>query len=113
MASRVALKDPSREQRIFADRSVVALLMILALLSVLLARYYTLQISDYETYQTASERNRVRLQALPPKRGLIFDRNGVLLADNRPSYTLSLIIERVEDLESTLTRLAVLIPIEP
>ncbi|MEM1142225.1 MAG: penicillin-binding protein 2 [Pseudomonadota bacterium] len=113
MTSRIALKDPSREQRIYADRSVVALLMILALLSVLLARYYTLQISDYETYQTASERNRVRLQALPPKRGLIFDRNGVLLADNRPSYTLSLIIERVEDLESTLTRLAVLIPIEP
>jgi penicillin-binding protein 2 len=75
---------------------------VLLLLCLLLARYYTLQISDYETYSTASERNRVQLQPLPPKRGLIFDRNGVLLADNRPSYTLSLIVERVQDLDATL-----------
>ena len=51
----------------------------------ILARYYALQITEYETYRTQSDRNRVQLQPLPPKRGLIYDRNGVLLADNRPA----------------------------
>ncbi len=112
MASRIALKDPQREQRIYGARTVTALLLVMLFLALLLGRYYTLQISDYETYRTASERNRVQLQPLPPKRGLIFDRNGVLLADNRPSYTLSLILERVDDLDGTLRELAALLPID-
>lgn len=112
MASRIALKDPQHEQRIFGARTVTALLLVVLFLALLLGRYYTLQISDYETYRTASERNRVQLQPLPPKRGLIFDRNGVLLADNRPSYTLSLILERIDDLDGTLRELAALLPID-
>jgi penicillin-binding protein 2 len=112
MASRVALKDTRRELRIYSARSFAALLSVVALLALLLARYYTLQITDYEAYRTASERNRVQLKPLPPKRGLIFDRNGVLLADNRPSYTLSLTIERVDDLDATIVALAELIDID-
>jgi penicillin-binding protein 2 len=112
MASRIALKDTRREQSIFAARSLVALLFVVLLLGVLLVRYYSLQISNYETYSTASERNRVQLQPLPPKRGLIFDRNGVLLADNRTSYTLSVILERVDDLDATLASLAELVTID-
>ncbi|WOJ97940.1 penicillin-binding protein 2 [Congregibacter brevis] len=112
MASRVVLKDTQREQRIFGARSLVALVFVVALLGVLLARYYSLQINEFEAYSTASERNRVQLQPLPPKRGLIYDRNGVLLADNRPSYTLSLIVERVDDLDETLAALAELVAIE-
>lgn len=112
MATRVVLKDTQREQRIFGARSLVALGFVTLLLGVLLVRYYSLQINEYEAYSTASERNRVQLQPLPPKRGLIYDRNGVLLADNRPSYTLSLIIERVEDLDATLASLAELVAIE-
>ena len=111
MAYRIALKDPRREQSVFAARSLTALVSVLVLLGVLLTRYYTLQISEFETYRTASERNRVQLQPLPPKRGLIYDRNGVLLADNRPSYTLSLIVERVEDLDATLAALRELVDI--
>ena len=107
MASRIALKDTQREQRIYSARSATALLFVVALLAVLLGRYYALQISDFETYSTASERNRVQLQPLPPKRGLIFDRNGVLLADNRPSYALSLIIERVDDVDATVTSVTI------
>lgn len=108
---RVALKDTQRERRVFAARSVAALLLVLALFGILLSRYHTLQIDDYEIYRTASERNRVQLQPLPPKRGLIFDRNGILLADNRPSYTLSLIVERVNELDETLATLAGLVEI--
>jgi len=113
MAFRIALKDPRREQRVFALRSAIALGVVLLLLGVLLSRYYNLQISDFEAYRTASDRNRVQLQPLPPKRGLIFDRNGILLADNRPSYTLSLIVERVDDLEATLGAIGDLIDVSP
>jgi penicillin-binding protein 2 len=113
MASRIALKDPRREQRIYGARTAVAFLGVAALLMLLVLRYYSLQITHHEIYSTASERNRVQLQPLPPKRGLIFDRNGVLLADNRPSYTLSLIIERVRGLEETLSSLEDLVEIEP
>jgi penicillin-binding protein 2 len=112
MASRIALKDPQHEQRQYGARTLFAVLAVLILLSVLVARYYTLQIRDYETYSTASERNRVQLQPLPPKRGLIFDRNGVLLADNRPSYTLALVVERVPDLDATLAEIAALIDVD-
>jgi penicillin-binding protein 2 len=111
MASRIDLKDTQREQQMFASRSFVALLLVLAAIGILLSRYYSLQISEFETYRTASERNRVQLQPLPPKRGLIFDRNGILLADNRPSYTLSLILERVRDLDETLVELGELVEI--
>lgn len=100
------LKDPRREVATYVARSLVALLVVAAALVLLAVRYYRLQITDHEVYRTQSDRNRVQLQALPPKRGLIFDRNGVLLADNRPSHTLAIVRERVPDLDATLGRLA-------
>ncbi|MEZ5569557.1 MAG: penicillin-binding protein 2 [Halioglobus sp.] len=111
MPSNITLKDQRREARIYSARTVSALGVVLLLLGVLLARYYTLQISEYEIYQTQSERNRVQLQPLPPKRGLIYDRNGILLADNRPSFILSIVRESVDDLEETLVTLATLLPV--
>tara|TARA_R110002110_G_scaffold240244_2_gene456411 strand:+ start:1333 stop:3186 length:1854 start_codon:yes stop_codon:yes gene_type:complete len=111
MPQHIPLKDPSGDIRIFAVRTVFSVLVVLALLASILARYYDLQINDYEIYRTQSERNRVQLQPLPPKRGLIFDRNGVLLADNRPSHILSIVRERVDDLDATLAQLQALVPI--
>lgn len=105
------LKDPQLEARIYSARSVAAILIVTSLLGVILARYYDLQIASYETYRTQSERNRVQLQPLPPKRGLIYDRNGILLADNRPSYILSIVVERVDDLEATLAELGQIVEI--
>ena len=107
----LALKDPYLESRIFGARTLPVLALVLALLVVLLLRYFSLQIIDYDIYRTESDRNRVRLQFLPPKRGLIFDRNGVLLADNRPSYVLSIVRERVPDLDQTLALLSSLVPV--
>lgn len=111
MPQHIPLKDPSGDIRIFGARTVLSVLVVLALLASLLARYYDLQINNYEIYRTQSERNRVQLQPLPPKRGLIFDRNGVLLADNRPSHILSIVRERVDDLDATLAQLQGLVPI--
>ena len=111
MPHNIAIKDQHRESRIYSARTVIAIFIVLGLLLVLLMRYYGLQVTEHETYKVESERNRVQLQPLPPKRGLIFDRNGVLLADNRPSYLLSIVPERVADLDATLVELQALLPI--
>ena len=111
MPHNIAIKDQHRESRIYSARTVTAILIVLGLLLVLLVRYYGLQVTEYEIYKVESERNRVQLQPLPPKRGLIFDRNGVLLADNRPSFLLSIVPERVVDLDATLIELQTLLSI--
>ncbi|MEH6516003.1 MAG: penicillin-binding protein 2 [Halioglobus sp.] len=111
MSQHITLKDQHREARIYGARTVTAIAIVFGLLALLTIRYYGLQITDYETYSTQSERNRVQLQPLPPKRGLIYDRNGVLLADNRPSFIMSIVRERVEDLDQTLAELQKLLPV--
>jgi len=111
MPQYIALKDPHRESRIYSARTIAAIILVVGSLAVILLRYYSLQITEYETYRTQSDRNRIQLQPLPPKRGLIYDRNGVLLADNRPSYILSVVREQVPDLEVTLTELQDLVPV--
>jgi penicillin-binding protein 2 len=108
----VALKDPFRESRIFGARTFLAIIVVIVLLGLLLARYFSLQITNYESYVVQSDRNRLQLQPLPPKRGLIYDRNGILLAENRPSFLLSIVKERVPDLEATLAELQALLPID-
>ena len=72
------------------------------LLCLVLARLYMRQIVEYEHFSTLSDSNRVRIKALPPTRGLIFDRNGVVMANNLPTYRLEIVREQVEDLEQTL-----------
>ncbi len=105
------LKDPQLESRVNGTRTILAIGLVMISLCVVLMRYYELQVTEYETYRTQSERNRVQLQPLPPRRGLIFDRHGVPLADNRPSYMLSIVRERVPDLDATLADLQAVLPI--
>jgi len=111
MPPSVTLKDPYAEARTFGARTAILSALVLVLLSILLARYFSLQVLEYQTYRTESDRNRVQLQSLPPKRGLIFDRHGKLLAENRPSFVLSLVLERVPDLDQTLQDLQALVGI--
>lgn len=110
---RETLKNPEQELRVFRTRAVLAALVVLILTGVLAGRLAYLQITQHEAFSTRSEKNRVRVEPLPPNRGLIYDRNGVLLAENRPTYNLTLIRERVEDLDSTLDRLEVLLELTP
>ncbi len=106
------LKDPNRERNLFGRRYLVAILGIGVLLGVICGRYIYLQVMQHELYQVQSDRNRIQLQPIPPKRGLIYDRNGVLLAENIPSYSLVLIKERVPNIDATLAELAKLIDID-
>jgi penicillin-binding protein 2 len=76
------------------------------MLSVVVVRLVQLQVRDYELFAEKSQGNRVRIEAVPPTRGLIFDRRGQVLAENLPAYQLELIPEQVPDLKDTLARLA-------
>jgi penicillin-binding protein 2 len=99
------LKDHWREQRLFLVRSTVGGSLMLVLTLMVVARLVDLQVLRYEHFSDLSRGNRVRIEALPPIRGLIYDRNGNLLAENLPSYQLELIPEAVSDLDGTLDRL--------
>jgi penicillin-binding protein 2 len=94
MPQPIRLKDHERDARVVRKRVVVGALTVVLLISVLIARLYYLQVVQYDYHSTLSENNRVHVQPIPPSRGLIFDRNGVIIADNRPSFSLSMTRER-------------------
>jgi penicillin-binding protein 2 len=106
MASSVRLKDHWAEQRLFLRRAIASGIIVVGLTSIVVGRLAQLQIFDYEYFSAQSQGNRIRVQPLPPTRGLIFDRNGAVLAENLPSYQLELTPEQVPDTSETLDRLA-------
>ena len=112
MQQRITLKDPYHELRIFRMRMVLAVLVMLVLFGVLIGRYFHLQVVEYERYRTESDRNRVQLLPVAPRRGLIFDRSGELLADNLASFSLDIVKERVDNLDDTIKRLRALVDID-
>ncbi|GAA3908033.1 penicillin-binding protein 2 [Halomonas cibimaris] len=103
------LKNTEQELRIFRARALLALAVVMVLTGLLASRLVYLQVIEHDKYSTRSESNRVRVEPLPPTRGLIYDRDGVLLAENRPTYNLTLVRERVDDLDRTLERLVSLL----
>jgi len=106
-----AIKDHFLETQIFSQRILIAGLIMFFLLILLLSRLFYLQITNQQHYATLSDNNRVSIRPIPPTRGLIFDRNGILLAQNLPSFTLEIIPEHVKDLDKTLKHIAELITI--
>jgi penicillin-binding protein 2 len=102
------LKDHWREQRLFASRALIAAFTIIALTGIVVVRLVDLQVINHEHFSQLSHGNRVRLEPLPPTRGLVYDREGRVLARNRPAYQLELVPEQVPDLENTLLELVYL-----
>ncbi|MED5610686.1 penicillin-binding protein 2 [Pseudomonas sp. JH-2] len=105
MPQPIQLKDHEKDARLVRRRVVVGAVAIFLLALVLVARMYHLQVTQYEYHSTLSENNRVHVQPIPPNRGLIYDRNGVLIADNRPSFSLTVTRERTENLQQELQAL--------
>src|SRR5687768_11797431 len=101
----VRIKDHWGEQRLFERRAVAAAIIVIALTVVLIGRLVVLQVMRYDYYAELSQGNRVRVEPLPAQRGLILDRNGAVLAENRPAFQLELVRERVPDVDATLRRL--------
>ncbi|HEX5842331.1 MAG TPA: penicillin-binding protein 2, partial [Pseudomonas sp.] len=97
MPQPIRLKDHEKDGRLIRQRAVIGAAVVLLLTLVLVARMYYLQVVQYDHHTTLAENNRIHVQPIPPTRGLIFDRNGVIIADNRPSFSLTLTRERAGD----------------
>jgi penicillin-binding protein 2 len=111
MQSGITLKDHFRETRMFNIRVVVALIFSLLLTLMIIGRLIYLQVINHDVYTTMSEENRFYISAIPPTRGLIYDRNNNLLAQNLPAYNLELTPERIKDMDATIASLAEIIDI--
>ena len=113
MKSNRELKNYQNEQHNFKLRLSVLGLLVLAAFSVLAIRFYYLQINRYDYYQTLAENNRISIVPITPNRGLISDRNGVVLAHNFFVYTLELTPSKIENLDATITEIAQLVEVSP
>lgn len=112
MAGQISIRDTQTETRVFSKRAVLAVVLVVLATAGLLARYFHLQVIEHEKYRTQSDRNRIHARPVPPRRGLIFDRHGVVLADNRPIFNLVLTRERVRDMDQTLALIGATIALD-
>ena len=108
---RPTIRDHSAEANLFARRAFVGFVFVTLLIGVLLSNLYNIQVIDHQDYQTRSNDNRIKVIPIAPNRGLIYDRNGVLLAENKPVYNLEVIPEDVDDLDKALTAVQQIIDI--
>jgi penicillin-binding protein 2 len=110
MARRLTIKDHIRETNLYNTRTVVIGIMVLLLLFVLVSRMLYLQVERHQELQTLSNKNRIKVIPIAPNRGLIYDRNGVILAENRLVFSLEVIPERIDDLSQILSDLQTILP---
>jgi len=111
VAINITIKDSARESQLFRSRAMVALVSILFATILLLGRLVQLQIFEYEHFRTLSEDNRVKVVPVVPTRGLIYDRNGVILAENVPTFSLEIKPDAVVDIDQVIAELRDLISI--
>src|SRR5437762_3518585 len=109
MQMRTSIKNHYREIQLTARRSMAAIIVICIFVCLLVSRLVYLQIYKNELYTTLSTQNAIDLTPIEPPRGLIYDRNGVLLAENIPVFSLDVIPLQITDLENTLTALGEII----
>jgi penicillin-binding protein 2 len=107
------IKDQVLEGRQFGSRALTAFLLLAGAVLLLALRYFYLQVSSYEEFATRSVNNQVRVVPVPPNRGLIYDRRGRPVAENRPAYRLELVPEKVGDLDETIAALGRIVELPP
>ena len=107
------LKDHWKEQRLFLSRVISAAVFVVLLTGVLIWRLVHLQIIDHERFSELAEGNQIKIEAVPPTRGLIYDRAGRILAENIPSWQLVATAEQIVDLDAVLRQLEELELLDP
>ncbi|WP_233011123.1 penicillin-binding protein 2 [Rheinheimera faecalis] len=110
---RPSIQDPAAESQMFNQRALFGFAVVLICFCVVVFNQYKLQVVMHEHYMTRADGNRIKLIPQPPNRGLIYDRNGILLAENRPIHSVELIPEQVKNIPETLAEIARLIEISP
>ena len=106
MPRSVRIKDHHAESQLFEQRAVIAAVIMLIAMGLVISRLVWLQVVKYDYFADLSQGNRIRIEPVPPNRGLILDRNGLPLATNAPSYQLELTKEQVADVDATLHGIA-------
>ncbi len=106
MKQRDKLHNQFFEANVFRKRAIIAVIACFSLVIIILIKLFFLQLSSHEYYSTLSENNRIQIQAIRPNRGLIYDRTGLIVAENVPNYRLEITPERVSDLAKTLNQLS-------
>ena len=104
LRKRSPIRDYLAEARLFRNRAVVSFVGIVLMMGILVANLYNIQVNQYQDYKTRSNDNRIKVVPIAPNRGLIYDRNGVLLAENRPVFSLEIIPEKVKNMDETIAR---------
>ncbi|MEE8618234.1 MAG: penicillin-binding protein 2, partial [Nitrosomonadaceae bacterium] len=107
----IELRNLPRELHHFQIRLAICAGFVLFLFFLLFARFYYLQVLESEHYHTLAEDNRISISPVVPNRGLILDRYGEVLAQNYSAYTLEIVPSKLADIESTINKLATVIPI--
>jgi penicillin-binding protein 2 len=105
------IKDPGYEYRLISRRIYFAGALMFLLGMLIVIRVFFLQVVMHDHFTTLSQHNRVKIQPIAPIRGLIFSSDGVLIANNRPSFSLALVPEQVDDIDQTIEALKKLIEI--
>ncbi|HEU4442084.1 MAG TPA: penicillin-binding protein 2, partial [Burkholderiales bacterium] len=113
MMGTAELRNSERELQQFQLRIGIAGVVMLVAFGILLSRFFFLQVVQHEHYRSKAEDNRISIVPIPPNRGLITDRNGVVVARNYSGYTLEIFPRRVKSVEATIDQLAELIEITP
>ncbi|MFW7524902.1 penicillin-binding protein 2 [Vibrio ostreicida] len=113
LRKRTRFRDYQEEARLFKNRAFVAFLAIVVMVSLLVANLYNIQINQYQDYKTRSNDNRIKIVPIAPNRGLIYDRNGKLLAENQPVFNLEITPEKIKNMSETLARLQKFVTITP
>ncbi|MCG9697420.1 penicillin-binding protein 2 [Shewanella sp. Isolate11] len=108
---RMAMHNHAAEASLFKRRAIFTFVSVIVLLTILFTNLYQLQILSFKDYETRSNDNRIRVVPVAPSRGLIYARDGELLAENQPFYSLQLIPEKVSDIPDALDRLSHIIAI--
>ena len=106
-------QDSDKVVPLFRRRVYVVCGLVITVVGLLVLRLAQLQIIEHETYATRSESNRIEIQTIPPPRGLIYDRNGTVLARNRTVLSLAIVPEQVSHLENLIAELRSLVAFAP
>ena len=112
MAYQADIKDHIRETRLVNERAAMILFITVLLVAVVVGRLIYLQVLNHDHYTTLSHDNHVNILPVPPTRGLIYDRHGVLLAQNVPTFSLEITPEQVKNMNATLKALGKIIHID-
>ena len=100
------IKDHRKEKELFLNRTIISIFVGLLLISVVFIRLYQLQVVENEFFAEKAHGNRINIRATLPPRGVIYDRNGRILAENKTAFQLELIPEQVKDIDDSLMRLS-------